>query len=758
MKGKSYQLGVMNLCYRGNRYKLRDGVISVNVDSSGPYSRAERHEFQAQVFDEFDTNVEVLGLIMIHQYNLKKGLELFGDKAETATVKELKQIHDMGTYVPLEAAGLTPEQKAKALSSLMFIVEKRDGRVKARKCAVGSKQRTFEGYSKAEWASPTVSTDSVLITSAIDAHEGRKVVTCDLPGAYLNTDNNEETIMLLKGKLAELMVKVDPKLYRKYITTNKKGEAMLYVRLSKALYGLLQSALLFYKKLRGELEEYGFEVNPYDPCVANKIVNGSQMTVTWHVDDLKVSHKDGDEITKFLLYLGKLYGNRITVNRGVVHDYLGMDLDFSSPGKLRVSMIKYLAKIFKAFPEKIRAAAATPAADHLFEVRDESERKLLPEEQARAFHHSVAQLLFLSGRARPDIKTAVSFLTTRVKAPDEDDWGKLKRVLKYLWGTRHMKLTLTVDNLHTLRWWVDASYGVHWDAKGHTGMMMSLGEGAAMSFSHRHKLNARSSTEAELIGIDDALPCIMWGLYFIEAQGYEVTHNILFQDNKSTILLAKNGRWSSSKRTKHINNRFFLVKDKIDRGEIEVRHEGTKNMRSDTLSKPLQGRLFCEMRSHLMNCPIEYDDEAELAATHPDLLPTEGWSDPDEDEKVLSAAVQLLVLSSLASRGATPSGHRRSVLEHVRKVQRAVRRARARTRAAGPGAARERRWWMDRPRTKRVHWEPSVVGGIGHGHHGHGNGHGHGIRSIPDRPKSILRRNKYVPMQWNTKKLARSRR
>ena len=182
----------------------------------------------------------------------------------------------------------------------MFIVEKRDGRIKARKCAVGSKQRTFEGYNKAEWASPTVSTDGVFITSTIDAHERQHVATCDLSGAYLNTKNNEETLMLLKGRLAELMVQVDPKLYRKYITTSKKGEPMLYVTLSKALYGLLQSALLFYKKLRGELEAYGFEVNPYDPCVANKMVNGSQMTVTWHVDDLKVSHKDYDEVTKFL--------------------------------------------------------------------------------------------------------------------------------------------------------------------------------------------------------------------------------------------------------------------------------------------------------------------------------------------------------------------------------------------------------------------------------------------------------------------------
>ena len=70
--------------------------------------------------------------------------------------------------------------------------------------------------------------------------------------------------MLLKGKLKELMVQIDPQMYRKHIITSSKGEPMLYVRLSKALYGLLQSALLFYRKLRA-LEDFGFTVNPYDP-------------------------------------------------------------------------------------------------------------------------------------------------------------------------------------------------------------------------------------------------------------------------------------------------------------------------------------------------------------------------------------------------------------------------------------------------------------------------------------------------------------
>ena len=72
---------------------------------------------------------------------------------------------------------------------------------------------------------------------------------------------------------------------------------MLYVKPNMALYGLLKSPLLFYKTLRGELESMGFEVNPYDPCVANKTAKGSQLTKLWHVDDLKISHKKEDKVT-----------------------------------------------------------------------------------------------------------------------------------------------------------------------------------------------------------------------------------------------------------------------------------------------------------------------------------------------------------------------------------------------------------------------------------------------------------------------------
>ena len=131
---------------------------------------------------------------------------------------------------------------------------------------------------------------------------------------------------------------------------------------------MLKSALLFYKNLVGELEDMGFELNPYDPCVANIMKNSYQQTVTWHVDDLKIPHVDPMVNTEFLLKLAKIYGPGINISGGKIHDYLGMDLDYSSRGKVKNSMIKYLDKIIVSFPEEITSTAESPDADHLFQT------------------------------------------------------------------------------------------------------------------------------------------------------------------------------------------------------------------------------------------------------------------------------------------------------------------------------------------------------------------------------------------------------
>ena len=523
-----------------------------------------------------DDEAPVFGAIML-QLSLKQGLREWGDRAEKSATKEMKQLHDMSSFFPRDAKTLTREERIKALRTLIFLKEKKSGVVKSRTCIDGSPQR--EWIPKEDAAAPTASTDALFITGAIDAFECRDVAFADMPGAFLTSKTDEKVIVKLTGELCELMVKVDPKIYRKYVTTERSGRPILYVELYKSVYGLLRSALLFYRKFKRELTDYGFIMNPYDPCTGNMTTaSGDQMTVLWHVDDVKISCVDSFEITKLLSYLNKIYSGKIVAQRGRKGEYLGMNLDFTEPGVFQVDMIDYIKNVITDFPEEITGSSPTPHADHLFKIRDEEDAKYLPEEQAQQFHKTTAQLLFLQCRARRDIQVAVAFLTTRVKHPDEDDWGKLKRVLKYLKGTLYLKLRITVDSLTSSQWSIDASHGVHWDCKGQTGAGMTLGRGAVVSFSRKQKINTRSSTESELVGVDDALPTVLWSLYFIQEQGYDMSHATIYQDNKSAILLERNGKMSSRKGSKYIKMKYFFATDCIQAGDIKVEHMPTKKM------------------------------------------------------------------------------------------------------------------------------------------------------------------------------------
>jgi hypothetical protein len=268
-----------------------------------------------------------------------------------------------------------------------------------------------------------VSLEVVLITATIDSFEEQDVVIFDVPGAFLSADMDEEVIMTIRGCLVQLMVKAAPNIYRKYITIDVNNQPILYVKLQKVLYGCLRSALLFYENLVGDLKSQGFELNPYDPCVANKIIEVNQFTINWHVGDIKMSHKNPNEVTKVIDWLKGIYGDNTHVLRGLVHDYLGMTMDYTTKGEVKVTIVDYLKGVLGGFPEVIGGTAPTPVSEHLFDVRPDEERILLNEEQARAFHRAVSQLIFSSARSRKDIQTAVSFLTTRVKQPDEDEWG-----------------------------------------------------------------------------------------------------------------------------------------------------------------------------------------------------------------------------------------------------------------------------------------------------------------------------------------------
>ena len=155
---------------------------------------------------------------------------------------------------------------------------------------------------------------------------------------------------------------------------------------------------------------------------------------------------------------------------------------------------------------------------------------------------------------------------------------------------------------------------------------MTLGKGAITSTSTKQKVNVRSSTEGELVGADDALPQAIWSKYFIEAQGHTVNNNIMCQDNKSCMLLETNGKFSSSKRTKHINNKYFLITDKIAQGDLELEYCLTDKMWADRHTKPKQGLPFRQDQAMTMNCPVDYFEDK---SKHEDFDAIGGTDKPD---------------------------------------------------------------------------------------------------------------------------------
>jgi hypothetical protein len=160
--------------------------------------------------------------------------------------------------------------------------------------------------------------------------------------------------------------------------------------------------------------------------------SGMQCTILWHVDNIKVSHVDSKEVTKMLTLFSQEYGKEalLTITQGKIHKYLGMTINYSIKGKVKITMIDYIKGMLDESPIDMAGKSATPAASHLFQVNKDA--KKLDEDNGQLFHHNVAKLLFLCKHARPDIQTAVAFLCTRVKAPDSDDYKKLTQTMRYL--------------------------------------------------------------------------------------------------------------------------------------------------------------------------------------------------------------------------------------------------------------------------------------------------------------------------------------
>jgi hypothetical protein len=530
----------------------------------------------------------------VFKLSVTKAIQQFGAPARESIMAELRQFPERGVFVPVHARHLSPPAARDVIRSSMFLKEKFDAtgnfeKLKARLVAGGDMQDPSD-YD--DISSPTAATSSIFILAALAGVEKRRVYTVDIASAYLNADMGDKTTvhMRLDKTVASMLCEAVPA-YSEFL--EPKGS--MVVRLQKALYGCIQSAKLWYDHLSATLVADGFVNNPHDPCVLSKTVNGVQITVAFHVDDLFITSVS-DRLCQDLLAMLRARYKTITVHEGRVHSYLGMRFEFADRGRVKVTMDKYIADILADY--QITRGQKTPAGADLFQVDPDS--PLLAADAATEFHSRVARLLYLGKKVRPDILLPVNFLNTRTQKATEQDMLKLNRVLRYLFETRDMGMVLEIDQGVQILGYIDASYGVHQDCKSHTGAIISLGKGPIFVKSSKQKIVSRSSTEAELIALSDMAGQVIWTRNFLLALGYQPPPATAFQDNQSTMALANKGR-STSERTRHVDIRYFWIKDRIDSGDIVVQYLPTADMLADLLTKPLQGDLFVRLRYLLLN-------------------------------------------------------------------------------------------------------------------------------------------------------------
>jgi hypothetical protein len=533
---------------------------------------------------------------------IKQGIKLLGYEAIKSVVKEMIQIVDRGTFNPINTDELSEDQLKMVITSKIFLKDKYTAqgvfdKIKARLVAGGHLQdRSI--YDNG--ASPTVSTSSVFIVAGIAASEKRAVATVDFPGAFLYSEmpiDGPPIFMKLNKFETMVLCHIDPR-YRKYVLNN----GTCIVKLKRALYGCVKSARLWYELISKDLEELGFKKNVHDMCVFNRLEKDSnkQTTLVLHVDDMMITADKEETIDKFIVELqsSKRFTN-LSIQRGKTLDYLGMTFDFSDDDKCKVTMNGYIKELLKEYCN-IAGVVATPATNDLFNEKENSPQLDCSEKE---FYHTLtAKLLYLGKRVRPDILTAVSYLVKKVQSPSEDDMKKLHRVVKYIRGTNEFGIAIEAKKALTVIAYVDASYAVHGDCKSHTGTVIGIGRGPIYCKSASQKLNTKSSTEAELVGLSDSTAQIIWTRNFLMEQGYEVDAATIYQDNMSTIAMVKNGK-SNSDKTKHIAVRFYFVADRMKNGEIKVEYLRTGDMVADILTKPLQGAKFYELRQELLNWP-----------------------------------------------------------------------------------------------------------------------------------------------------------
>ncbi|KAG8489197.1 hypothetical protein CXB51_017253 [Gossypium anomalum] len=475
---------------------------------------------------------------------------------------------------------------AKPIGCKWIFKTKRDAngnveRYKARLVAKGYTQK--EGIDFTETFSPVSSKDSFRIIMALIAHFDLELHQMDVKTAFLNGDI-EETIYMVQLKNFE-----------------SKDSMNMVCKLTKSIYGLKQASRQWYHKFHQIIISFGFEINIIDDCVYQKFNGSKYIFLVLYVDDILLATNDIGLLHETKRFLSKHFEMK---DLGDASFVLGIQIHRDrSRGILGLSQKNYIDKVLKRFGMQNCRPGDTPVTkgDKFSLTQCPKSNLEIQEMQKIPYASAVRSLMYAQVCTHPNIAYIVGMLDRYLSNPGIDHWIAAKRVMRYLQRTKDYMLTYKKSDHLEVIGYSDSDFAGCQDSRKSTSGYIYLLAGGAISWkSVKQTLVASSTMAAEFVACYKASNHGMWLRNFVI--GLCILENVkrplkLFCDNKSIVLYFNNNR--SSSKSKHIDIKFLVVKERVQNGQISIEHIGTNSMIADPLAKGLPPKVFHEHTAHM---------------------------------------------------------------------------------------------------------------------------------------------------------------
>ena len=481
--------------------------------------------------------------------------------------------------------------------------EKRKRRVKIRGRWVGGGHRQQRADVLAERVAPTARSTTHSLLMGIAAFEGRKLCIGDIPSAYLQAEHvpaNGKPVYIIADKYTTGLIVESMPEYRDFVRPN--GTMVLQVM--KAMYGLVESAWLWYKELEKTLAGIWYSVSAYDRGLFYKKVfrNGKCIASNFasvHVDDIAsaaTNNKEGRKLEEELWGTMESKWPGIKMQRGPHYKHLSWNI-FQDPTtfEIRKSQRDYLLEVVKA--SGVTKEHKLPCRSDLLESDPESPK--LSERDVSRFR-SMLQKVAYAREGRPDFDFAVCFLQGKQSAPTQQDWSDLEHLIGYIKRFPEKEVVFKPTDLQ-LRGYADASFNITSDGRSHFGYIVTLGHAMVSSKGGRVKSVVRSSTEAEISAVNEIVSDLLWCRDVLEELGYEQAKMTILEDNQSCITMLQKEPRSFHSKSRHVRVKWAFFREEFSKRTLCLRYCPTEKLVADLLTKPLGGKSHSLRTSSLLN-------------------------------------------------------------------------------------------------------------------------------------------------------------